>query len=153
MIHNAYNSFIFETFELSPSDASINNTRGRLVRIFSATSIAVPSQIFDDDDFQSVLTKTLVKMSIQQQSTNPHSEGADRVPVDTQDTPNPRLITELLISFLRGCGEQVSIPGLYKKTREELLSSDGAPAWRRSPAWLLLRVSLQLIMTYYNRFR
>ncbi|KAH7175914.1 hypothetical protein EDB81DRAFT_751349 [Dactylonectria macrodidyma] len=147
MIHRAYDSFIFETFELSPSDESINSTRGRLVRQFPATSIAVPSQVFNDDDFQSVLTKTLVKMSIQQQDIKPYYEGADQVPVDTQDTPNPRLVTELLVSFLRGCGEQVSIPCLYKKTREELLSSDGAPAWRRSPTWLLLRVSLQLVMT------
>lgn len=63
----------------------------------------------------------------------------------------PRLITEMVINVLQGINDGSTAPNpspsqisICKHTREELLGNK-SPLWQRSPLWLLLRVSLQLI--------
>lgn len=148
IIRKAATSVIFEVFELSPTNSSVYSTRGRLQRQFPATAIAVPSNLFDNEDFQSVLGKTLVKMSHQPaEEMQPKVKKAKQIHNEDRDTIDPRLVTELLISFLRGCGEQVDAPGICKNTREDVMWKQSKLPWRRSPVWLLLRVSLQLTMS------
>lgn len=63
---------------------------------------------------------------------------------ETRDTVIPHLVTEHLVSFLRAVGVSVSATTLSKNTREEVIWKDAKNPWRRSPMWLLLRVSMQL---------
>ncbi|RSL75971.1 hypothetical protein CDV31_017394, partial [Fusarium ambrosium] len=56
-------SVTFETFELSPSNQAVMETRGRLVRRFPANATEI--QDLEDEDFQATLAKTLAKMSHQ----------------------------------------------------------------------------------------
>ncbi|KAH7019555.1 hypothetical protein EDB80DRAFT_632634 [Ilyonectria destructans] len=147
VIHKAATSVILEVFELSPTNSSVQNTRGRLQRQFPASAIAVPSDLFDNEDFRSVLGKTLVKMSQQPvEEMQPKVQKAKEIHNEERDTIDPRLVTELLVSFLRGCGEQVNVHGICKNTREDVMWNQSKLPWRRSPVWLLLRVSLQLTM-------
>jgi hypothetical protein len=65
---------------------------------------------------------------------------------EERDTTHPKMVTELLISILRGVGRPVNVEGIEKKTREEVIWGNSLRPWRRSPLWLLIRVSLQLTM-------
>ncbi|KAH6982286.1 hypothetical protein BKA56DRAFT_550226 [Ilyonectria sp. MPI-CAGE-AT-0026] len=147
VIYKVTTSVILEVFELSPTNSSVQSTRGRLQRQFPASAIAVPSDLFDNEDFRSVLGKTLVKMSQQPvDEMQPKVQKAKEIHNEERDTVDPRLVTELLVSFLRGCGKQVNVRGICKNTREEVMWNQSKLPWRRSPVWLLLRVSLQLTM-------
>ncbi|KAK7426743.1 hypothetical protein QQZ08_006779 [Neonectria magnoliae] len=148
IIRKTTKSAIIEVFELSPTNQSVHSTCGRLVRQFPATAIAVPNELFEDKDFQSVLTKTLVNMSHHtDKEMKPKAKKAKRLHDEDRDTINPGVVTELLTGFLLGLGEQVDVPGVCKNTREEVIWNRSLLPWRRSPVWLLLRVSLQLTMT------
>ncbi|RDA92364.1 hypothetical protein CP533_4405 [Ophiocordyceps camponoti-saundersi (nom. inval.)] len=138
---------LFEFFELSPSNSAALAPPGRLVRRFPATAIRVSLIIFERPDFQSVLAKTLVNMSNQAVSEVKHKVSkAEQMHDEDRDTNDPHLVTELLMSFLRGVGEATRIDPLCKNTREEVIWKDSSLPWSRSGLWLLIRVSLQLTM-------
>ncbi|KPM35472.1 hypothetical protein AK830_g11109 [Neonectria ditissima] len=119
-------SVVFEVFELSPTNVSVNSTRGRLVRQFPATAIAVPSGCFENSNFQSVLIKTLVNMSHQtEKSMKPKAKKAKHFHDEDRDTIHPGVVTELLAGFLLGLGEQVDVPVVF--SADSLLSISTPP--------------------------
>lgn len=63
---------------------------------------------------------------------------------EERDTISPTVVTELLSSILLGFGSEVSSQSIRKHTREEVLWNNSRLPWRRSPTWLLVRVTLQL---------
>lgn len=61
-----------------------------------------------------------------------------------KDTTDPQFVTEWLSGILRGIGEPLDTPRIYKRTRDEVLWAEGSlEPWRRSPRWILLRVATQ----------
>ncbi|RSM04293.1 hypothetical protein CEP52_006878 [Fusarium oligoseptatum] len=137
----------FETFELSPTNEAVTSTRGRLVRRFPATATEISLNDFQDEGFQSTLTKTLVKMSFQTApDTRPTARKAGQDHTEERDTTNPRIVTELLTSILGAVGKHVSIQGICKNTRQEISWRQSRLPWSRSAVWLLIRVALQLTM-------
>ncbi|UPK97257.1 hypothetical protein LCI18_008192 [Fusarium solani-melongenae] len=147
LVHKKITSTIFETFELSPANKAVMTTQGRLVRQFPANATEIPYPDFEDETFQSVFTKTLEKMSYQTiQETKHKVSKAKQKHDEDRETVEPRIVIDLLPSILRGAGKRVSIPGICKNTREEVMWNNSKLLWRRSPVWLLIRVGLQLTM-------
>lgn len=141
-------SFYFETFELSPTNVAAMTTKGRLVRRFPDTATKLSDKDFRNGHFQEVLADTLVKMSHQKVAeAQPTARKAGMDHHEERETIDPLIVNELLTSFLRGVGEQVEVAGICKHTREETSYNSSKLPWRRSPAWLLIRVGLQLTMT------
>ncbi|KAF4983726.1 hypothetical protein FZEAL_942 [Fusarium zealandicum] len=140
-------SVYFETFELSPTNASVF-ARGRLVRQFPDAATAILFKDFEDEAFQSVLARTVAKMSHQTvQEMKKKVKKAKQQHDEDRDTVEPRIVTELLTSILRGMGKSIDVSGICKNTREEVMWNNSKLPWRRSPVWLLVRVSLQLTMS------
>ncbi|KAF4445849.1 hypothetical protein F53441_10495 [Fusarium austroafricanum] len=151
LIRGTNESFCFETFELSPTNKAAMTTKGRLIREFPATAVEVSAEDFCNPSFQEVLTKTLVKMSHQGVSEmQPKVQKAKQMHDEERDTTDPRIVTELLTSFLRGAGSAVEIKAVQKRTREEVSWHNSRSPWRRSPVWLLIRVGLQLTMSRHE---
>lgn len=118
---------------------------GRLQRYFPGPAIAVPSDVANDVDFQATLTQTLCKMSRQEaKEMKATAQKSGNTQMEDRETSNPALITEFLMSWLESTGEPVSVPQVWKNTRDEVCWSGGLRPWRRSPIWLLARVSMQL---------
>ncbi|KAG8922740.1 hypothetical protein FRC02_011637 [Tulasnella sp. 418] len=63
--------------------------------------------------------------------------------VEIRDTPHPRYITQLLTEILRGMGDAAEVPRIKKRIADDVLWLDTLLPWRRSQAWLVLRVALQ----------
>lgn len=147
LVRTAEKALAFEVFELSPTNSAVYQTRGRLIRRFPATAVQVPYSISQQASFQSVFAKTVVKMSQQTVSgTKMQAIKAKQSHDEDRDTTDPEIVTELLTSMLRGLGKPIDVEGIEKKTREEVVWGNSLLPWRRSPLWLLIRVSLQLIM-------
>ncbi|TFA98909.1 hypothetical protein CCMA1212_009268 [Trichoderma ghanense] len=138
---------IFELFELSPTNQAVYATKGRLIRHFPATAISVPLDTFTNASFQKVLAKTMAKMSDEAvQETIPKARKAMQDHDESRETNDPRIVTELLSSFLQGAGHPTAVPGVSKNTREDVIWRGSKLPWRRSPVWLLIRCSLHLTM-------
>ncbi|GKU23028.1 unnamed protein product, partial [Fusarium langsethiae] len=148
LIRRLENSFYFETFELSPTNAAAMATKGRLVRQFPDTATKISDKDFRSEEFQEVLANTLVKMSYQRVAeAQPKARKARKDHHEDRETTNPQIVNELLTSFLRGVGTQVQVEGIRKNTREETSYNSSKLPWRRSPAWMLIRVGLHLTMS------
>ncbi|KAK2670667.1 hypothetical protein RAB80_013089 [Fusarium oxysporum f. sp. vasinfectum] len=148
IIRRLESSYSFQTFELSPTNKAAMTTKGRLIREFPATVTEVSAKDFNNSSFQEVLTKTLVTMSHQAVAEmQPKVKKAQQMHNEERDTTDPRIVTELLTSFLRGAGTPGEIKAIQKRTREEVSWNNSRDPWTRSPQWLLLRVGLQLTMT------
>lgn len=136
---------VFEIFELSPKNGSVFKTRGRLVRDFPATAVQVERDVLKEPDFQSSIANTMATMSHQKVSqTVPKTRKAGQSHEEERDTTSPAAVTELLASILLGFGREVAVQSIRKHTREEVHWHSSKLPWRRSPTWLLIRVSLQL---------
>lgn len=136
------------------------STKGRLKRCFPGPAVAVPVNIFNNAGFQSTVTSTLAKMSSQQAvEMIPTARKASQDHSENRDTTNPQLVTDFLMSYLEAVGSPVSVPKIWKNTRDEVLWSTGLLPWHRSPVWLMTRVAIQTTFSrlagsrnYYKEF-
>ncbi|KAF5494312.1 hypothetical protein CGCS363_v009327 [Colletotrichum siamense] len=146
LITRARDAFQFETFELSPTNIAVTGTIGRLRRSFPGRGVTVDVARALEPGFLETLVATLAKMSTQAApGTLPQVRKAGQLHDETRDTAHPKMVTELLHSFLSVPGESLQDDRIWKNTRDEVLWKDCLLPWRRSPMWLLIRVVLQLI--------
>ncbi|KAK6866259.1 hypothetical protein PG995_002787 [Apiospora arundinis] len=145
VIRKAKDGAVFEMFELSPNNASVMGTRGRLVRMFPAFAVQVGSDVLTNPEFQSSIANTMATMSHQKaHGTTPKVKKAGQSLEEERDTTSPKAVTELLASILLSFGSEASVQSIRKHTREEVSYEMSKLPWRRSPIWLLVRVTLQL---------
>ncbi|KAJ4386033.1 hypothetical protein N0V93_008924 [Gnomoniopsis smithogilvyi] len=138
---------VFEEFELSPLDAAVIKTKGRLTRSFPGLSIAVPSKVMGEASFSKMIANTLSTMCHQQvPGMQPQSLKSGVKHDEIRDTTDPAMVSELFMGVLAGVGAPISISTISKNTRDEVLWDQALAPWRRSPTWLLIRVSLQLVI-------
>ncbi|KAF2120460.1 hypothetical protein BDV96DRAFT_485186 [Lophiotrema nucula] len=144
IVHREDSNVVFETFELSPANAQVYSTEGRLTRSFPACAVAVSIQRFQEDGLQTSLARTIAKMSSQSApGFQPKVNKAGAKHDEQRDTTKPDVVTSLLMSILVALGSPVKSSVLWKNTREDVFWSDSFMPWRRSPLWLLLRVTMQ----------
>jgi hypothetical protein len=127
----------FEAFELSPSDETVTIAKGRLVRSFPAYSSTMTLGTFTEKELQDALCQTLSHMASQPASL--FQKG-----VVTSGTPHPGMVTSFLMNAIAALGGFIKPTGITKNTREEVTWFNNSQCCRRSPLWLLLRVSMQL---------
>ncbi|KAK5188622.1 hypothetical protein LTR92_011357 [Exophiala xenobiotica] len=82
--------------------------------------------------------------------TKPQVKKAGSKHDENRDSTHPKMVTELFVGFLSAIGEAVKVTPLFKDTREEVMWSDALLPWRRSPLWMLLRVSMQLVFSRWQ---
>ncbi|KJZ71036.1 hypothetical protein HIM_09563 [Hirsutella minnesotensis 3608] len=131
-------SLVVETMELSPPSKKTLETIGRLKRRFPDTSCELNSQSFADTNCRSALSDMIETLS---NSDNQPRKGTQP---ESEEVCAKR-VTVLLAAIVDAMGKKSKNLSISKKTREEFLGSkDEGQTWRRSPLWLLVRVSLQL---------
>ncbi|KAK2038276.1 hypothetical protein LZ31DRAFT_479197 [Colletotrichum somersetense] len=145
LITKAENALHVESFELSPTNKSVITTKGRLRRSFPGKAVGISLTIAREPGFYKTLAATLAKMSAQPApDTQPKANKAGQAQDEHRDTTHPKIVTELLNAFLQSVGQPLDGTRIWKNTREEVLWKNGRFPWRRSPTWMLIRVSLQL---------
>ncbi|KAG8166635.1 hypothetical protein KVR01_002324 [Diaporthe batatas] len=138
---------VFEVFELSPTSGHVIQTEGRLIRTFPGLAVEVPAKLLDEPDFSKMITSTLSTMCHQQEpGMQPKSTKSGVLHDETRDTTDPAMVSELFFGVLRGIGSPTSVSSVSKNTRDEVFWKQAEAPWRRSPMWLLIRVSMQLVV-------
>ncbi|KAI9896164.1 hypothetical protein N3K66_008336 [Trichothecium roseum] len=148
LISNSNGRVIFETFELSPRNKDVMSTKGRLRRSFPGSALSIPSAVFEKAEFQRTLASALASMSWEAVTgTQPKTKKAGQEHDEKRDTTHPKMVTEFLVTFLLAHGgSQVSSIVIGKNTREDVVYKDALIPWRRSPWWLFVRVTVQLVL-------
>ena len=133
----------FEVFEVSPQNAAIMTTKGKLLCSYPGPAIQVPVDIFKDECFLRELSSFLVQMDADCLDSTPTASKAGSVVYEVRESAHPKYISELLVGILRGYGRPAVVDRITKRIGDEILWDNAYKPWRRSPLWLTLRVALQ----------
>ncbi|RCI13404.1 hypothetical protein L249_5585 [Ophiocordyceps polyrhachis-furcata BCC 54312] len=135
---------VFEVFETSPPAQHVLDSDVAFDWTFPGYAAEIPLDAFMDSSFQENLTKLLEKAASEKLSRfSARATKADISVSETRDSTDPALITHLLIPLLQASGSTVSPPKICKRVRDDVNINRGHRPWRRSPAWLVLRVAVQ----------
>lgn len=145
IISRSDTDILFEVFELSPPNATVMSTPGRLVRAFPTYASRIPATKFQEEGLVESLAHAVAEMCTHQvPEFQPQAYKGGNKHSEIRDTTHPALVTEYLINVLSAVGRPTVLSGITKNTREDVLWSDALHPWRRSPLWLLVRVAMQL---------
>jgi hypothetical protein len=111
---------------------------------FPGCAVTVSLPTFNDPSFQLELAIFLERAStesIKRFAARANKAGISAV--ESRDTVDPSVVTQILMSILEVHGSRVFPPLLRKRVRDDVCWFDGEKPWRRSAFWLLLRVGVQ----------
>jgi hypothetical protein len=129
-------NIVFESFELSPTNEAAMGCKGRLRRIFPGLASRIPMSKMQKPELQQTLASTLAKMS---------SDADFQLLKTRANTTDPGFVTDFLMHVITAIGEPCDSIRISKNTRDEVLLKQAHLPWRRSPLWLLIRVTVQLV--------
>ncbi|RDA86513.1 hypothetical protein CP532_2003 [Ophiocordyceps camponoti-leonardi (nom. inval.)] len=135
---------VFEVFETSPPAQHVLESNVAFDWNFPGYAAEIPLEAFMEPSFQENLTKLLEKAASEKLSRfSARATKAQNSVSETRDSTDPALITHFLIPLLQASGSTVSPPKISKHVRDDVNINQGHYPWRRSPAWLVLRVAVQ----------
>ncbi|KJY02038.1 hypothetical protein TI39_contig263g00006 [Zymoseptoria brevis] len=139
----------FECFEISAMNSAVMTTRGRLSRTFPGSAVSIDITTATDIQLHSALAHTLSKMSDQAvPGMQPQTYKGGRTHDEERDTTSPAAVSELLFGgILKAIGGPLVCSIITKNTRDDVLWSNAKLPWRRSSAWMFVRVVLQLLFS------
>jgi hypothetical protein len=138
----------FEMFEVSPQASVVMSANGKLLCSYPGPAVQVSSEVFQDPCFLSELSSFLIQMDLDVLDSAATSEKAGSTVREVRESAHPRYISELLVGTLRGFGQPVSVDRITKRIADEVLWKGAYRPWRRSPLWLVIRVTLQTSLDY-----
>lgn len=134
----------FEAFELSPKAKDVLASKGALECTFPNTAVAITASRFQEPGFQAELASFLEKASTESiKRFAAHTQKGGSLAYESRDTADPAVITQMLMALLQANGTREHPTLICKQLRDEVYWDKAEIPWRRSPFWLLLRVSIQ----------
>lgn len=109
--------------------------------------MSLPCYEFEDSVFQENITSFLEKTSLEVvDEFTAKTRKAGVVVSESRDTADPALITNFLMTLLEVSGSRANTPLLRKRIKDDVCWDNAELPWRRSPFWLVLRVSVQRLL-------
>ncbi|KAH9028425.1 hypothetical protein EDB83DRAFT_2422333, partial [Lactarius deliciosus] len=108
---------------------------------------------FTNESFLRELSSFLVQMDVDILDSAPTTRKAGSVVHEVRESAHPRYISELLVGILRAFGQAAVVDRITKRIGDEVLWDDAYTPWRRSPLWLILRISLQTSLRVSNTYK
>ncbi|KAI1854474.1 hypothetical protein JX266_000592 [Neoarthrinium moseri] len=135
---------VFECFEVSPTPDEMLATDNALQWDFPGRSAEIPTEIFQTESFQDMLSQFLEQASSEKlQSFAAHVMKAGVPVIESRGTADPALISQMLLSQLEAIGTYHEAPKIRKRVRDDVNINRAEIPWRRHPFWLMLRVASQ----------
>ncbi len=114
---------------------------------FPGSAVAIPLAVFNDPSFQNQLATFLEKAGSEPIGRfSVRTIKNDTSVFESRNTPDPALISQMLMSLLEANGVRSFPKVLRKRVRDDVSYSQGggdSKPWRRCPFWLVLRVAVQ----------
>ena len=142
-----------EVFEVLPPSSAVMSAKGKLLCSYPGPAIQVPADTFTNGSFLRELSSFLVQMDVDVLDSASTAYKAGSIVREVRESAHPRYISELLVGILRGFGQPAVVDRITKRIGDEVLWDDAYTPWRRSPLWLILRVSLQTSLRVSNMYK
>jgi hypothetical protein len=119
-------------------------TTGKLVRVFPASAVRISNFITNEPGFYEQIAVVLASLDQEEFSDAvAYTKKANSFHQEAREPNNPKYISEFLMGILRGYGEPAKVQTVTKRIADDILWKSAFAPWRRSPAWLIIRVVLQ----------
>lgn len=140
-------SVLFTSFEASPTSEAVTGTTGKLLVSYPGPAVAVPWEKVIDPTFLTQLADFVEKMKrdVLGVAAGKGSK-AGEVLQEERESTHPRFVSEMLTGILRAVGQEVEVERFMKRVGDEVLWDNAKIPWRRSPLWLVVRVSLRMVL-------
>ena len=120
---------------------------GKLLVSYPGPAFTVPWPIMSDQRFMAQFADFVEKMK---RKINPvaipkSKKAGEKVP-EERESAHPKLVTEMLSGILRAVGQVGEVRRFIKRVGDDVLWDHAKKPWRRSPLWLVIRVSLQMVL-------
>ncbi|KPM37446.1 hypothetical protein AK830_g9109 [Neonectria ditissima] len=136
-------SVIFEAFETAARNEDILAAENALQWDFPGCAVAVAMSTFLDEGFVNNLSKFLESTSRESvHDFSAHTFKAGAMIVEYRNTPEPSLITSMLMGLLEENGRRFEPKRVQKMIRDDVCWKNAKKPWRRLPYWLVLRVAI-----------
>ncbi|KAJ3798411.1 hypothetical protein GGU11DRAFT_723328 [Lentinula aff. detonsa] len=140
------------SFEVSFPNAEVMAAEARIACTFPGPAITIPSPIWRDTSFRHEFSNFLLHMNRDGlDDAEAHTKKANSTVVEMRDVADPKYISELLMGIFHGIGSPTAIEDVRfvkKRIGDDVLWKNAFLPWRRSPVYLVLRVGLQLALSY-----
>lgn len=144
ILRQSSDKMVFESFEVSPKSADVIGSKGRLLCSYPGPAIAVDIHKVKADTFLLEFGSFLENMKRDMlEQAMPKSSKAGTEISEQRETIHPKFITEMLTGILRAIGEPADVERIQKRIADDVLWDNAEIPWRRSPLWLVVRVTLQ----------
>jgi len=135
------------SYEASTTSAAIVGTAGRLLVSYPGPAFDVPWSAIRDSTFLARFSQFVGEMKRQTVfAALATSTKANEVVAEERESAHPKFITEMLSGILRAVGKVADVERFIKRVGDEVMWDNALIPWRRSPLWLVVRVSLQLTL-------
>jgi len=135
---------VFEAFETSATCEQVLASEGALQWDFPGQAMAVPYETFSNEDFQQTISAFLEQASLEAVKKFAAVTYKACAPLpEIRDTPQPSIVTGLLMAILEVNGTAHDTPMLRKRVRDTVSFNKAQKPWRRSAFYLVLRVAMQ----------
>jgi hypothetical protein len=119
-------------------------TIGKLARVFPASAVRISNLITNEPGFYEQIAVILVSLDQEEfGDAVAYTKKANSFHQEVREPNNPKYISEFLMGILRGYGEPAKVQTATKRIADDILWKSAFAPWRRSPAWLIVRVVLQ----------
>lgn len=134
----------FECFEASPLSNSVMSTKGHLSRTFPGRRVTFKPKYLSDPLFRTQLAALFRQFNSEAigSCTAFIMKAGSRV-TEIRDTTDPALVVDYLMNVVSALGQVEDPIAIHKRTRDDVLWKDARAPWRRSPFWLIAKISIQ----------
>lgn len=147
--HEDAANVLVHAFEASAVSGNVMQSHDRLIWRFPGQTISFGSHLLEDKYFTDELATMLHQMSNEHvESSMPTTKKAKSIVLEERETAHPRLVTEALIPMLCAWGGPCKGLEVIKHVRDDVNWDRSRLPWRRSPFWLVLRVSMQVLLSH-----
>ncbi|OJD32549.1 uncharacterized protein BKCO1_37000177 [Diplodia corticola] len=142
-------SVMAHAFEASAQSEHVMGSSDRLTWRFPGQTVIFRSHLLHDSAFVDELAAMVLQMSVESVESSMHTrKKASSAVTEERETANPRLVTEALMAILSAWGHSCQSPDIVKHVRDDVNWSHSRLPWRRSPLWLVARVSIQILLSH-----
>lgn len=145
MYDESRNVVVVDAFELSADNEAVV-AEPELIRQFPGVSVLIPVERFRNPAFLSFLASSLAQLASEEVlHMVPSRTRAGAKTEEHRASTHPGLVTECLMTQLLAFGKPNDDAPIIKRVHDDVLWNSTLLPWRRSAAWLVLRVALQTI--------
>ncbi|KAK3323063.1 hypothetical protein B0H66DRAFT_515810 [Apodospora peruviana] len=138
---------LIEAFELLAPNQNVMSCSGALLRSFPDRAVTVCRKKLDKRDLKLELVDVLYRLKLETApAARPKTKKGGTLQPEERDTNSPFLVTGMLVDVLVGLGQEVDPDRITKRSREQVGWDNALKPFRRSDAWLLLRVAFRLVL-------